>query len=363
MLGLAEALPAGYRSSFALFSEGGRYRMFLEEIARQGFEGNVLVHDKPWLRAAVREVAEHLQEIQADVLCCHGYKANLVGRYAARRVGVPVVAISRGWTGENFRVRLYERLDRFALSWMDHVVCVSEGQAAKVRRAGVPAQRITVIRNAIRADRFATPDPRNRDLLQSFFASPPRLIVGAAGRLSPDKGFSGLIRAATQVCQQRSDVGFVLFGQGPLRDSLQREVERLGLRGRFVLAGFRRDLDALIPHLDLLVLPSLTEGLPNVVLEAMAAAVPVVATAVGGTPEVVVDGVTGHLVAVKDVETLAKRIAEVLASPERTAMGLRGRERVRQHFTFEAQAQEYERFFEELTFARQAATSPRHAAV
>ena len=353
MLGLAQALPGDYRSVFVLFSEGGRYRPFLDAITRQGFEGTVLANDAPWLRATVRELAGHLTDLEADVLCCHGYKANLLGRFAARRAGVPVVAVSRGWTADCFRVRLYEKLDRFALRWMDRVVCVSEGQANKVRRAGVPGERVTVIRNAIRADRFAAPEPRNRDLLQGFFASPRRLIVGAAGRLSPEKGFGVLVRAAAQVCRQRSDVGFVLFGEGPLRDRLQRDIAQLGLEGRFVLAGFRSDLDALVPSLDLLVLPSFTEGLPNVILEAMAAAVPVVATAVGGTPEVVVDGVTGWLVSPGDVEALAAGIAEMLASPERAAMGQRGRERVLQHFTFEAQTQEYERLFEEVTFGKQ----------
>ncbi len=349
MLGLAHALGTEYRTEFLLFPEGGRCRRFLEEVRGQGFEGEALTHDTPWVRAAVRELAGRLGELDAEVLCCHGYKANLLGRPAARRAGVPAVAVSRGWTGENFKIRLYERLDRFTLGWTDRVVCVSQAQADKVRRAGVPRRRVRVIRNAIRADRFAEPQPRDRELLQSFFPKPPRVVVGAAGRLSPEKGFGVLVRAAERVCRERTDVGFVVFGDGPLRDRLRTDIARAGLGGRFALAGLRGDLDALMPHLDLVALPSFTEGLPNVVLEAMAAAVPVVATAVGGTPEVVEDGVTGSLVPAGDADALAVGILQILNSPRRLSIGLRGRERVLRHFTFEAQARQYEQLFRELT--------------
>jgi glycosyltransferase involved in cell wall biosynthesis len=349
MLGLAGALSAEHRTAFLLFPEKERYRPFLEAITREGFEGCVLTHDTPWVRAAVRELAERLRELGADVLCCHGYKANLLGRAAARRAGVPVVAVARGWTGENFKVRLYERLDRLTLARMDRVVCVSEGEAGKVRQAGVAAERVVVIRNAIRAERFARPAAGGRALLQGLFPTPRRLLVGAAGRLSPEKGFDVLVRAAERVCRQIPDVGFVLFGEGVLRDRLQRDITRAGLGGRFVLAGQRDDLDALFPHLDLLVLPSHTEGLPNVALEAMAARLPVVATAVGGTPEVVEDGFTGALVPPGDAEALAWGITQVLASPRREAMGRHGRERVLRDFTFAAQAWAYERLFDGLT--------------
>jgi glycosyltransferase involved in cell wall biosynthesis len=349
MLGLARALPAnGYRTAFLLFREGGRYRPFREEVIRHGFEVAALTADTPRFRRVTREIAAHLQRLDAAVLCCHGYKADLLGRPAARRAGIPVVAVSRGWTAESLKVRLYERLDRFTLRWMDRVVCVSHGQAVKVRRAGVPRERVTVIRNAIRADRFARPRAEYREQLRHFFADPPALIVGAAGRLSPEKGFDVLVRAAADVCARRPDVGFVLFGEGAMQAALQDSIARGGLGGRFVLAGFRADLDALVPHLDLLVLPSFTEGLPNVVLEAFAAGVPVVATAVGGTPEVVEHGESGYLVPPGDPGALAGGLLRVLGSPVRQALGESGRQRVLRDFTFEAQALQYRALFEEL---------------
>lgn len=349
MLGLADVLRGEeYQTVFLLFAEGGGHRAFLDILRREGHDAAVLAADTPRFRRAIREIAGHLDRVKADVLCCHGYKADLLGRPAARRCGVPAVAVSRGWTGENFKIRLYERLDRLALRWMDRVVCVSEGQAVKVRRAGVAPERVTVIHNAIRADRFASPRPEARDELRRFFANPPRAIVGAAGRLSPEKGFGVLARAAAEVCDRQGDVGFVLFGEGPQRAAIQAEIVRAGLGERFVLAGFRPDLDALVPHLDLVVLPSFTEGLPNVVLEAFAAAVPVVATAVGGTPEVIDDGHSGYLVPPGDPAVLAAAVLRAVNSPLRRTMGERGRVRVLRDFTFAAQARAYRRLFERL---------------
>jgi glycosyltransferase involved in cell wall biosynthesis len=358
MLGLARALPADH-SVFLTFAEGGRCRHFLSAARRQGFEALALENDTPRLTAAVHELVGHLGRVGADVLCCHGYKANLLGRLAARRHDVPAVAVARGWTGENLKVRLYERLDRFHLRWMDHVVCVSEAQAAKVRRAGVRAERVSVIRNAVDPDRFVDPDPRYRAKLLRHFRSPRGPLIGAAGRLSPEKGFDVLVAAAEQVAQADPSVGFILFGEGPCRDRLVWQIRDCGLAGTFILSGFRADLDRFLPHLDLLVLPSFTEGLPNVVLEACAAGVPVVATAVGGTPEVVVDGVNGYLVPPGDPETLAARIRDLLASKDRLQeMGFQGRQRILEHFTFPGQAQQYRRLFERLVPHRAGGPDP-----
>jgi glycosyltransferase involved in cell wall biosynthesis len=349
MLGLAHHLPQTYQSVFLSFAEGGRCRQFLSTVRHHGFEAVALTYDTPRLWSAVREIVGHLKRIGADVLCCHGYKANVLGRIAARRYKIPVIAVSRGWTAENFKVRLYERLDRFHLSWMDQVVCVSEAQAARVRRAGVRPERIRVICNAIDPTRFHESDARYRAKLLRYFRQPRSYIIGAAGRLSPEKGFEVLARAAERVLQEQPSTGFVLFGEGPERAKLQKQINAAGLGQSFALAGFRADLDRFLPHFDLLVLPSYTEGLPNVVLESFAAGVPVVATAVGGTPEVIEDGVSGYLVAAGDDETMADRILQALDDPDALPeMGRKGRMSVLEKFGFATQAELYRELFEQL---------------
>src|SRR5690349_4922110 len=105
MLGLAEHLPPEFRTTFASFREGGRCDEFLRTAADRGFDAVALAHDTPHLRSAARELTELLRGRGADVLLCHGYKANLLGRVAARRTGIPAVAVSRGWTGQDLKVR------------------------------------------------------------------------------------------------------------------------------------------------------------------------------------------------------------------------------------------------------------------
>lgn len=352
MLGLADHLSPGCRTTVACFREGGRGAEFLRVAADRGHAAVGLSHDTPHLFRAADEIAGLLRDRAGDVLLCHGYKANLVGRLAARQVGLPAVAVSRGWTGESLKVRLYEWLDRRHLPLMDRVVCVSAGQAAKVRRAGVRDDRVAVIRNAARPEAFADPDPAARhDLLSQFPGdSGVSRVVVAAGRLSPEKGFDVLVDAARPILDRDPRCGVVVFGEGGERQRLERRVAALGLGGRFVLPGFRHDLDRLLPWADVLAVPSHTEGLPNVVLEAAAAGVPVVATAVGGTPEAVLDGETGHLVPPADPTTLAERLTALLVDTgARRRMGDAAQSFVRDQFSFAAQADAYLALAQELS--------------
>jgi len=353
ILGLTSSLPPSWRCAFVLFPDRGRSRSFGRKLQALGLETITLDGDTPHFWAMVRELAGRVRGLRVDVLCCHGYKADLVGLLAGRRAKIPVIAMSHGWTAETWKVRAYERLDRACLRRMDRVVCVSERQAQRAREAGVRPDRVTVMRNSVRAERFDGTDPADRQVLEAMFPQVPQRIVGSAGRLSPEKGFGVLVEAAAIVARSDPGAGFIHFGDGPLRETIRRRIGELGLERRFILAGFRDDLDRFLPHWDLSVLPSFTEGLPTVVLESYAAGVPVVATAVGGTPEAVADGVDGYLVPPGDPAALARRILDVLNSEdERKAMGRRGRERVRAEFSFETQAVRFQELCTELTDRR-----------
>jgi glycosyltransferase involved in cell wall biosynthesis len=163
--------------------------------------------------------------------------------------------------------------------------------------------------------------------------------------------------AAKQVLTANPEAGFVIFGEGPLREELHLQIAAAGLDARVVLPGFRDDLDQWLAVLDLFVQSSFTEGLPNVVLEALAARIPVVATAVGGTPEVVADGVNGYLVPPGDAAALARRILALLADDQlRRRMGQQGFARVQRDFTFAAQAEQYRRLLARLLQPRNGQT-------
>jgi glycosyltransferase involved in cell wall biosynthesis len=231
---------------------------------------------------------------------------------------------------------------------MDHIVCVSQGQADKVIRFGTPASRVSVIYNAVRMERFDVPsDISFRHRMEAMFPNKPKLIVGAAGRLSPEKGFDILISAAA--CRLPPAVSFVIFGNGFLRESLQKQIDELGLSSSVVLAGFTDQLDQYMHHFDLFVQSSHTEGMPSVLLEAMAAKTAVVATKVGGTGELVVEGSTGLMVPPNDPKVLADAMQKVLSDDDlRRTMGENGRQRVEKNFAIEAQAEAYWELFSRL---------------
>jgi glycosyltransferase involved in cell wall biosynthesis len=363
MLGLSVSLPASVRTTILCFRDHASGAPFLEQLARAGVTARMIGHANPRFLGMIADVARELRATRADLLVCHGYKADVLGWIAARRVGIPVLSVSRGWTGHTRKVRAYEALDRQMLRRMDGVVCVSEGQAIKVRRAGVPAERVHVIHNAIDPSRFAAGGgaarASGRAALQALFASPRDHVVVGVGRLSPEKGFADLVEAARLVVQELPDAGFVIVGDGPSRQGLEAQLRDAGLAGHVVLAGFRADVDALLPGADVLAQSSHTEGLPNVVLEACAAGVPVVATDVGGTGEVVADGVNGRLVPAGAPRTLASRLLELLRDPvRRQAMGEEGCRIVRRDFAFATQGAAYEALFADIIGQRPEKAAP-----
>ncbi|MEI6224617.1 MAG: glycosyltransferase [Deltaproteobacteria bacterium] len=345
MIGLARALRGTDRSVFLGFPEGGALD---ERLRAEGVESHLLATTGRPLRRAVAEVAEWFGRIAPDVVITHGYKPDLVGLLAARRAGIPHVAVSHGWTGATLRVKVNEAVDKLVMRGARRVVAVSHRQGQRVKDAGIRADRVVVIQNAVDASRFPAPDAATRREMEALFPVRPERLVIAAGRLSPEKGFGDLIQAARLVVDRMPGVGFLLVGDGPLRGALEAAIREAGLEASFVLAGFRDDLDRLMASADLFVQSSHTEGLPNVVLEAGACAVPIVATAVGGTGEVLEDGRQGRLVPPREPVVLAGAIVEVLSDPAAAKrMGDDARRRVVAEFTFAAKAAAYRRMLED----------------
>jgi glycosyltransferase involved in cell wall biosynthesis len=224
----------------------------------------------------------------------------------------------------------YERaIGRAILRRSDFVIAVSQAVRQHARRLGVPAGRIEVIPNGVDLDAF-------RPAREVVRAERPR--VAFVGRLLFNKGPQYLVAAAPLVLARHPATEFVIVGDGPLRPQLEQTVARQGLAGAFRFLGMRPDVPALLgdPTLSLFVRPSLSEGLPLTVLEAMACGLPVVATPVGGTAEVVRDGETGYLVPPRAVEPLAAAICRLLDDPAHArALGANGRALVEREYSWE----------------------------
>jgi glycosyltransferase involved in cell wall biosynthesis len=358
MRGLSLALPASVKTTILCFRDHASSLPFLKQLDAAGIAARMIGHANPHFLRMIADVAAQLRDERADLLLCQGYKADIIGWFAARRVGIPVIAVSRGWTAHTLKVRAYEALDRRMLQRMDAVLCVSAGQAAKVARAGVARDRLHVIHNSIDPARFGNGRAAGRAILEGLFASPRSAIIAAVGRQSPEKGFDQLVDAARLLVRDDNRVGVVLVGDGPDRPMLEAMVRAASLESSVVFAGFRTDVDRLLPGADILTQPSHTEGMPNAVLEACAAGLPVVATDVGGTSEIIEDGVNGFLVPAADPPALARRLRDLVRSPDlRQQMGNRGRDLVRARFSFARQAAAYEEVFVSVVRRRSLATA------
>jgi glycosyltransferase involved in cell wall biosynthesis len=352
MRGLTLALPASVKTTILCFRDHASGLPFLKQLDAAGIASRMIGHANPHFLRMIADVAAELRRERADLLVCHGYKAGVIGWFAARRVGIPVIAVSRGWTAHTLKVRAYEALDRRMLPRMDAVVCVSAGQAAKVARTGIARDRLYVIHNSVDPARFRNSGAAGRAMLEGLFTSPRSAIIAGVGRQSPEKGFDQLVDAARLLVRDDDRVGIVLVGDGPDRSMLEALVRASRLESNVVFAGFRTDVDRLLPGADILAQASHTEGLPNVVLEASAAGLPVVATDVGGTSEIIEDGVNGFLVPAADPPALARRLLDLVRSPElRHQMGDRGRDLVRARFSFARQAAAYEELFAKVAAA------------
>ncbi len=346
ILGLALAMRKAHESFFLTFAEQGKAKPFLDQARAASFDCVELRENWPHYFRAATEIAAELRSLKANVLCTSGYKPDIIGLRAARLAGIPVVAIAHGWTGATWKVRMNEFMDRRQLRKFDAVVGVSQAQTDKLIRAGVPPDKVVTIPNAIamRESRSAAESVRNS--LSALFPRRPRYLVVAAGRLSPEKGFDNLIAAAARIKTQARDVGFIVFGEGPLREQLVNQLTRYDLQEQFVLPGFRSDLETVLPAADVFVIPSRTEGLPVVLLEALSAGLPTVATAVGGIPEVVEDRVEGLLVEPNNVEQLAAKILELLDQPDlRQQIQEAGPRKIAKEYNTRLQAERYSDLF------------------
>ena len=222
-------------------------------------------------------------------------------------------------------------LSRWKYTACDRVIAVSEAIADVLRRARLPPDRIRVVHEGVP---HRPAQPGGREALRELGIPDGVPVVGNVAALTGHKDQATLLGAAARVAARLPTARFLIVGDGELRGELESLSRRLGLERRCVFAGFRADLDRLIPVFTLFCLSSHMEGLGTSLLDAMSFGVPVVATSAGGIPEAVVDGVTGRLVAPRDPDALAAAIVEALESPERrAAWGEAGRRRYEERFT------------------------------
>src|SRR5262245_1885772 len=295
---------------------------------------------------------------RANILHAHDFYTGLLGAAAGRLAGIRVIVCQR-------HMRLS---DRRAHEWgtrlmhrLAHRVLVnSEAIRDHILAGGhIAPEKIVVIRNGLSdaVERAASDNDRRAKqraaLLRELNLNEGAKLIGLVGRLQPVKGHRYFIEAASRIAAVEPNAHLLLVGDGALRGEIEEQATRLGVNDRVHLLGARNDAALIAAGFDVAALASLHEGMPNAVLEAMAAGAPVVATAVGGTTELVIDGATGFLAPPADAEALARRILDALRNPECSArMAEQGRRRVLSQFSMRRMVESVEERYENLRLSR-----------
>ncbi|HZY88424.1 MAG TPA: glycosyltransferase, partial [Gemmataceae bacterium] len=304
--------PWGYRTLCA-YMHHPRDRGFeqLRSKARARQAPLLSVADRgPWDWRVVTRLLTICRRERVAIWHGHDYKSNALGLLLRRFWKMRLVTTVHGWVHYTRRTPLYYWVDRVCLPRYESVICVSEDLRERCLACGVPAERCALIENAIDTEEFSRALPA-AEAKQRLGVPAGRFVIGAVGRLSAEKGFDVLIRAADRLLKEGLDAELLIVGEGDHRPALEALVAELGCAGRVRLLGYRPDTRDLYQAMDLLALSSYREGLPNVLLEAMALEVPVVATRIAGVPRLIRHGENGLLVEPGDEEGLGRAIRAV----------------------------------------------------
>jgi glycosyltransferase involved in cell wall biosynthesis len=348
---VAGSLAHGEQSMAYVARQRGARIVTLPHLAREVSPLNDLL--------AVRHLAKLIRAERPQILHTHTAKAGAVGRVAALLAGdarPPIVVhtfhghVLRGYFNPAATL-MFRTLERWLASVTTRLIAVSPEVRDDLVRLGVaPREKFTVIRLGIELDeRVGADEEARRETRRRMGIAPDAFVVGWVGRMTAVKRTDDVLLAFKGVLDRDVDAWLCLIGDGPDRPRLERRAHDLGIVRRCLFVGYQDDVAPYYEAIDALLLPSVNEGTPVSVIEALAAERPAVATRVGGVPDVVRDGVDGYLVDVGDADTLAERLVELAGDPgKRDAMGREGRKRVLERYAVDRLVDDVDVLYREL---------------
>lgn len=317
-----------------------------ERAQQRGLEVKILECCGLVDRITLQELRFFTRSRLVNLVHSHGYKANIFSHLALHSERMPRVTTSHGTRLLDLKLVFYNYLDRLLLRRFDRVVCVSPELREQALHSGVHTEKVSVIDNGIDVEEFTTLSASGgRELLQ---LRPEDVVIGTVAALSLEKGQRYLIEATASVCRDIPNIRLVFVGDGPLAVDLKSMARDAGLENKVKFTGIRRDIVMLLHAFDIFVLPSLQEGLPMALLEAMSAGRAVIATEVGAIPRVITNGTDGLLVPARDSAALAKALGKLAVNPDmRQSLGIRAKEKIIREFSAKRMAEEYSRVYQQ----------------
>jgi len=281
-----------------------------------------------------------------DLVHTHNYKSNFYAFFASSGLNLPLITTCHNWPGTTAKMRFYAALDKRLLNGFERVVAVSDLVKDEILHHGISLSKVSIIPNGIDINKFTTQLEDDKKKIRKDLGVPIDCkLVGTVGRLSEEKGHDFLVVAARIVLHHYQKAMFLIVGDGPQMERLKREANQLP----FIFTGVRNDMPGLYSAMDLFVLPSLNEGLPMVLLEAMASHKPVVATKVGDVSKLIRDGQNGLLVEPGDGNCLADALLYLLGNDEkRSLIAQEGYRTVLEYFSSKVMADKYFETYQEV---------------
>ena len=318
---------------------------FILEAKRKGIAVHEIRSRNQYDPAMVREIVTLVKKNKFDILHTHEPKSDICGFLAAKICRIPVMATMHGWIANGLKQKFFTKIDKMVARYFDRVIVVNNAMRDILIKEGVSPDIITVLHNCIVTEDYYR-DGITGYISQSIGKELPPPVIGTLGRLSPEKGHVDFVEAAAIVLAQGFDARFVIVGDGPEKTRIEQMISEKGLEKYVMLAGYLRDPRRVLQDFDLLVLPSYTEGLPNVILEALMMEVPVLSTDVGGVPDIIRDGVYGILIPPGDPLTMARAIMDFLDHPgKHNKMARNGKRTVEDCFDFKVRTQKLQKIY------------------
>ncbi len=330
-----------FEISAILFNEG----YLASELRGLGVRTDVILESRHNSLSIFKQLVDYFKLHEVDIVHTHKYKDNILASFASVYRGIPrrvrtVHGLPEPFVGfEAIKMKIYHGIDDAVNRWLvDRILAVSlDLRSQLIKRFG--AERVTCIHNAIDIEQIQVTG-RATELRSELKLGGQDFLIGTMGRLMPVKGLDSFLRAARIIHRQKPNVRFIIAGDGPLKGPLQAMAHEYGLDKDVLFLGHRNDSHNILELMDLFVLPSLSEGIPMVLLEALALARPVVASRVGGIPEVIEHGVSGLLVPPRRDDELAQSCMAVMDDYHfAQGLGVAGRKRVEERFSARFMAQ------------------------
>ena len=316
----------------------GRSQSFFDQLARLGTPTRTLYVDRSRLKYLnlVRNIVEAiavLRRERVDVIHSHGYRADLIALVVSRLLRIPVVSTCHGFTPIDRRLAFYSGLNVILLRRFSRVMAVSARMRDDLVGHGLKPERVAVVTNAVERVSESSFQSARQDVRTRLRIGGHELVFGYVGRLSDEKGLEHLLNALALRAPSARPWRLLIVGDGPRRQDLEQITARAGLAERVTFVGFQSDASPWYAAMDVFVFPSLTEGTPLALLEAMVRRLAVVATAVGGVPAIISDRVNGVLVPAADPQALSHALCEVASDdPLRARLADAGYETVRERY-------------------------------